>query len=61
MVVIMTFDGIKRTYKCESKMDAIVLCDALMRGIPSARIELWGESGIECYYSPTLNCVLDLT
>ncbi len=41
MVVIVRDNGIDRTYKCENKFDAIVLFDALTRGMPRARIEMW--------------------
>lgn len=41
MVVILRFDGIDRTYKCEHRFDAEVLFDALERRYGSECVEMW--------------------
>lgn len=53
MVVIVrdnAFEWRTGTYKCESSFDAFVLFDALTRGMPRARIEMWdGTRLVQAY------------
>lgn len=49
--IIMRDNGIDRTYKCNTKYDAIVLFDALTRAT-RVRIEFWDSQHLEQLYDP---------
>jgi hypothetical protein len=54
MVVLVRKGGIDRTYRCNSKFDAIELFDALTRGMGDARIELWEGMTLVTAYDASL-------
>lgn len=50
-VVVLKHDGIERTYRCDNWYDAVVLFEALSRGMPRARIEMWSGPTLKQEYN----------